>query len=95
MIGYLISALVGLIGYGLYQTIRSQGLSALLQNFDLKNKLNTIDTQVAKNNGIDQAEVQKRDAIQDALDGKIKETNNETLNELKDFLNNSTHNDPK
>lgn len=92
MLGYIISALLGVAVYGIFQTIRGNSAAALLGNLMLKNKLNKNDQQIAQDQGLEQAEQQKRDAIQEALDGKIRSSQEDRLTDLKDFFNNEDKN---
>lgn len=81
----LIGAVIALGGAFLYQLIRRKVSEALLANNETKDQLNTINKDISKNDGLLEAEKEKRDQI--AKDLKDKESLNATKDELVDWLN--------
>lgn len=85
----LIGAVVALGGVFLYQLIRSKGSEALLQNNATKDQLNAINKDVSKNDGLLEAEKEKRDQIEKDL--QEKESYNESKDSILDWLNNKSN----
>lgn len=81
----LILGLVGVIVGLVIQYIRGKGAQALLDNVEVKNKLNQIDQQISKNAGTEAAlEEQRKQQEQDMKD---KENANVSKDDLLKFLN--------
>lgn len=81
----LIGAVIALGGAFIYQLIRSKGSEALLQNNATKEQLNTINKEVSKNDGLLEAEKEKREQI--AQDLKEKESYSQSKDTILDWLN--------
>lgn len=81
----LILGLVGVIVGLIIQYIRGKGAQALLDNVEVKNKLNQIDQTISQNAGTEAAlEAQRKQQEQDIKD---KENANVSKDDLLKFLN--------
>jgi len=82
---------MSLIGYIIYSDTKRKSAEALVENLDTKKKLNELDKNVAKNEGLEEAEQEKRDEIlKDLEHNKAKE---DSIEDLKKFFDKPT--DPK
>jgi cell division protein FtsN len=82
----LVGIIVALAGAFFFQKGKKDSAEALLQNQDMKNKLNPLDQQIAKNNGLLEAEEVKRQQMAEEL--KRKENEKLSDEELLKRLNN-------
>ena len=83
---YLIGLVMALLGALFYQKTKRQSAEALLENNVTKGKLNEKDRDIAKNQGLDQAEEQKRaELLEKAKQEKDKKKN---VKDTEDFFNN-------
>ena len=80
---YLIGAIVGLVGMLLYNLVGRRSAEALLQNLQTGKKENSLDQNIAKNEGLLQAEEQTRENIE-----KEKTNEKDDLQSDHDFFNN-------
>lgn len=82
---YLIGIIVALVGGFFYQRSRANSAEAITQNTETKEQLNTIDSSISKNDGLEAAEEQKQADLKNQIDtNKIIENSLETI---VDFLN--------
>lgn len=83
---YLIGLVLALVGALFYQKTKRASAEALLENNEVKSKLNEKDRNIAKNQGLDQAEEQKRiELLKEANKEKGKNLN---AKDMEDFFNN-------
>lgn len=85
MTEYLIGLLVALLGGFFYQKSKRETAEARNSNLEVKEKLNDIDSNIAKNNGTLESEEQKQADLKKELDA-VKLTEN-TVSSIVDFLN--------
>lgn len=81
---YLLGLIAVLLGGFIYQKKRADVASARNDNLDVKESLNTIDKDRAKNSGLLEAEEAKRSTLDEEL--KDVKTSNATLDALLDYF---------
>jgi len=80
-----IFAVIGLGAAFIYELIRRKGSDALNANNATKEQLNTINKEISKNDGLLEAEKEKRDQIDQDL--KKEETLSQSKDSILDWLN--------
>lgn len=85
IIGIITVIGVVLFGWLMYEKNAKAGAEALNKNEDDQKKLDALDTNIAKNDGLEQAEEQKRSDIEQEL--KRKENEKPTDDQLLDYFN--------
>lgn len=82
---YLIG--LGIVGAAtlVYLYIKKQSAEALLENVDTKEKVNELGKDIAKNDGLLEAEEEKRAQLEKEKNEKLKDT---SVSDLIDFFNN-------
>jgi len=81
----LICAVIGLGAAFIYELISRKGSDALNANNATKEQLNTINKDISKNDGLLEAEKEKRDQIDQDL--KKEETLSQSKDSILDWLN--------
>jgi len=80
----LIVGILGLFGWGLFNKVKRNSAEALLENTETKEKANKIDEEIAKNQGLEKVEEEKRKEIQDNMPDLTKPLN---IKDILDFFN--------
>ena len=86
---YILALIVSLFSYIIYSDHRRKIAETLAENFHLKNKLNEGNKDIAKNEGLDEAEEEKRSEILKDLEHNKYE---DSLEKLKDVFNKPDNN---
>lgn len=84
-IEYIIGIILSLIGYIIWSDNKRKSAESLLNNLDTKKALNEADKQISKNEGLEEAELEKRRIIEEELQHNKSE--GDSLEDLKNQFN--------
>lgn len=82
---YIIGIILALLGGLAYQTTKRKSAEGLLENVETKEKNLKLDKDIAKNEGLAEAEKEKRDSLKEEMKEKLNES--VTPGDITDFFN--------